>query len=252
MDQERNTIINAYKYAFNDGQIDANPAKELPRFQPSSDVKHCREFCPQTADELHEIAKLFFVNRKSEVLRWQLLFEAMTGLRTEEVVAMRMDAKPGQLGHVRSDGNMDVGRVKKGANPFVFIHVGFKEVLKAHAVWHAARYPNSPWYFPGREESALKPVGKRALAHRLGQLRGKIGRKITSHGMRAFYVLIRRSQGVSDAIIAWEIGHTSGGAVIESTYGSAPLNWQNGGGPNLKWLPNEKLAWKSIKPIDAP
>ena len=240
-------MVNAYKYALNEDKIDSNLAKSLPRFQPSSDVQHCREFCPQHATELHGVAALLFSNHKSETLGWQLVFEAMTGLRTKEVVGLRMDAKPGQPGHVRADGNLDMGRCKKGANPFVFIHSGLKSVLKAHAVWHAARYPNSPWYFPGREEPNLKPIGKGALAHRLNQLRSQIGRKITSHGMRAFYVLIRRSQGVSDAIIAWEIGHTSGGAVIESTYGSAPLNWQNGGGPNLKWLPKGKLAWEAIE-----
>jgi hypothetical protein len=252
VDQERNTMLNAYKYVFRKGLITAIPARDLPRFQPSSEVQHCREFCPQNADELHEIAKLLFKKRSSEVLAWQLLFEAYTGLRTEEALNLRTDAKPEEPGFVRPDGNMDVYRSKKGANPYVFIHDGLKELLDAHAKWKAVRYPKSPWYFPGREEPDLKPVDKQALAHRLWQLRKQIGRKITSHGMRAWYVLIRRSHGTPDSCIAWEIGHTSGGVLIAQVYGTVPSSWMNGGGPKLKWLPEGDPAWTVIAPFTSP
>jgi len=251
VDMERNTLNNAFKYALSEDLVSSNPVTNLPRFQPASGVKHCREFCPQNAAELHEIAKVLFKKRKSEVLAWQLLFEANTGLRTEEILRWRTDAKPGEPGFVRPDGNIDLGRCKKGANPYVFVHEGLRELLKAHSMWKAIRYPNSSWYFPCREASVDKPVHKGALAHRLHRLfgQGKLARKVTSHGMRAWYVLIRRSQGASDAIIAWEIGHTSGGAVIASTYGGVPENWRNGGGPNLKWLPEGDPAWADMEKI---
>jgi hypothetical protein len=78
---------------------------------------------------------------------------------------------------------------------------------------------------------------------------GKLNRKLTSHGMRAFYVLARRSQGATDEQIAWEIGHSSNGACVKTTYGGVPENWRNGGGPNLSWLPAvAKPAWETIPP----
>lgn len=87
----------------------------------------------------------------------------------------------------------------------------------------------------------------------------KLTKKLTSHGMRAFYVLIRRSQGASDEQIAFEIGHSSNGACIKNTYGSAPESWKNGGGPNLSWLPEvpawaelEKNGWKFPKTPKTP
>ena len=49
-----------------------------------------------------------------------------------------------------------------------------------------------------------------------------------------------RSQGATDACIAFELGHTSGGACVTSTYGGVPESWRNGGGPNLKWMPEGK------------
>lgn len=52
--------------------------------------------------------------------------------------------------------------------------------------------------------------------------------------MRAWYVLVRRSQGASDAQIAHELGHTSGGACITGTYGGVPDEWRRGEGPHMK------------------
>ena len=47
---------------------------------------------------------------------------------------------------------------------------------------------------------------------------------------------MRRSQGVSDAQIAAEIGDSSGAGIIASTYGSIPPNWSGSTAP-LGWLP---------------
>jgi hypothetical protein len=89
-------------------------------------------------------------------------------------------------------------------------------------------------------------VNKSSLAHALARLRFKIGRKITSHGLRAFYVTARRSHGVMDSQIAWEIGHTSGGATLAEVYGGVPPHWLAGDGPKLNWLPNGKPAWSTL------
>jgi integrase len=184
--------------------VPANPVSGFPRFQPDSAVHKCREFQPHNADELHTFIGWLFMDPRSESLAWQALFEANTGLRTEEALMLRTDAKnPGEAGYVSSDGNLHVVRVKHGINPFVHIHSDLKKLMKAHTVWKAIRFPDSPWFFPGRD--SCQPVHKCALSHALRRLREKFGRKITSHGMRAFYVLVRRSQGISDSVIAYEL-----------------------------------------------
>jgi len=50
-----------------------------------------------------------------------------------------------------------------------------------------------------------KHADKFALTQSLRRRRNTIGKKITSHAMRAFYVTVRRSHGIPDIQIAWEI-----------------------------------------------
>lgn len=245
VDLERNSLINAYKYAIRKGKITSNPVLYFPKFRPSSEVRHCREFAPQNADELHRIGRLLFELGREE-LAWQLLIEANSALRTSEVLQLRTDAREfGQPGYVDPEGNLHVGRIKKGINPFVHINSGLSAVLEAHAAWHAVRHPDNPWFIPG--EHIGQPMGRRALALALYHIRNQIGRKITSHGMRAFYVLIRRSWGINDAVIAVELGQGSGAGLIATTYGDVPPNWRNGGGPKLSWLPEGKPAWAELE-----
>src|SRR6266567_1182344 len=206
-DKERITLCNAFKLALRKEINTSNPVRNFPRHHPLSAVHQCREYQPQNSDELHEIARLFFSDPRSESLGWQLLYEANTGLRTEEVLRLRRDAKPGEPGHVAPDGKLHVIRSKNGVNPFVRIHQDLKALMKAHAAWLAIRYPESPWFIPGRDP--MQPADSGALAHALRRLRKQIGEKITSHGMRAFYVLVRRSQGTAENIIAWELGQRS-------------------------------------------
>ena len=84
----------------------------------------------------------------------------------------------------------------------------------------------------------------------LRQRREILGRKITSHGLRAFYVTNRRSHGIPDIQIAWEIGHTSGGQTLAAVYGGAPPHWLAGDGPKMAWLPKDKPAWEKRWPQD--
>lgn len=246
VDLERNTLNNAYKYALRKELITSNQVKDFPKFRPTTAVRHCREFKPENAKELHAIALLLFLSGREE-LAWQLLLEAYTGLRTSEVLMLRKDAKPGEPGYIDEQDNMFVRRLKGGINPFVHVHDGLKALLKAHAVWHALKHPNNPYFIPGKQ--AGQPMKRRALAHALWQLRSKIGRTIRSHGMRAFYVLIRRSWGIDDGVIAVELGQGSGAGLIATTYGDVPANWRNGGGPKLSWLPADpaKYAWAELE-----
>jgi len=245
VDLERNTLLSAYKYSFRKGLITGNPVAMFPRFHPTTAVKHCREFKPENAEELHTIAGLLFMAGLEE-LAWQLLFEAYTGLRTSEVLLLRIDAKSGEPGYIDAQGNMHVIRLKGGINPFVHVHDGLKALLKAHAVWHALRHADNPYFIPGKIDD--QPMERRALAHALWRLRSKIGRTIRSHGMRAFYVLVRRSWGIDDQVIAVELGQGSGAGLIATTYGDVPANWRNGDGPKLNWLPDPaQYAWAEFQ-----
>ena len=250
-DLELNTLNNALRWAVRKELVRLNPIVSRTRYHSSREARHCRECAPSGGDELHEIARLLFKSKRSETLGWQALFEANLGLRTGETLSLRMDARPDESGGLTADGeSLCVRRSKdpRRDNPYVFVHEGLKKLMAAHKRWHRQRYPNSPWYFPGRDRSKLLPVYKDALTKAMERLRkqGKLEKKITSHGMRAFYVLVRRSQGISDPQIAWEINHTGGVGTLESVYGGVPPHWLQGKGPKLKWLPKGEPAWRVI------
>jgi hypothetical protein len=60
-------------------------------------------------------------------------------------------------------------------------------------------------------------------------------------------VLVRRSQRATDAQIAAELGHLTGGSTVEKVYGGIPANWLNSGGPALRWEPSCAVAWAERK-----
>jgi hypothetical protein len=95
VDKERITLSNAFNYAKRKEIVTANPAAGFSRHHPLSAVKHCREFQPKNAEELHEIAALFFESSKRYrwALGFQLLLEANTGLRTSYRVAHQASAR---------------------------------------------------------------------------------------------------------------------------------------------------------------
>ena len=245
VDLDLNTLSNAFSWATRTELVDRNPLRDRPGYHTSAMVRHCRETMPANADEAHRVAGVFF-NRRSNsvVLGFQTLIEWLTGLRTAEAILLRTDAQPNEPGY--DDGKyLCVRRVKKqhAVNPFCLITPALRAVLDAHAEWKAARYQDSPWFLPSPDDPA-EHVGETALARALLRLDTKgCGHKVTSHGLRAGYVLIRRSQGATDAQIAAELGHLTGGSTVEKVYGGIPINWLNGGGPNLSWEPTTDPAW---------
>ncbi len=244
-DRELNTLNNAFRYAKRRGLIRLNPLANRPKYQPTNAVHHCREFMPGDAEQLHAGAALLFGHPHSAVLGFQMLFEAYTGLRTCEVLKWRTDSGADGFGYVMGQ-FLRVWRCKNQhlVNPYVNVHDGMVELLAAHKAWKEDHYPKSPWFFPSHFGGDC--VNKSALAHALRRLHRNGGKKFTSHAMRAFYVTVRRSQGATDALIAHEIGHQSGGATLAGTYGGVPPNWLNGGGPNLEWLPASERAWSVL------
>lgn len=241
-DLDLQVLASAIQWGVSKRIVETNPmATGRPTFATGS-VVSCRESAPLTSEELHWIAASFFESPKSEVLGWQVLLEGFTGCRTSEVVALRWDAKPREPGFI--DGQyLWLKRSKGGVNPFALIHPALGQLLSALKAWREHRHPLSPWFLP----SPMKiggPITTAALAHSLRLARTKIGRRITSHGMRSFYVTARRSQGISDGQIAAEIGDKTGAAIIASTYGSIPPNWQ--GLEKIEWIPKTGPAWDTL------
>ena len=245
VEKELSTLANAFRWAVRCELTPSNPLAERPSYQPPSEIVHCRDKAPTSAEELHAVAAVLFATPQSEVLAFQMLLEAYTGLRTCELLKWA----PGQIygTETTDDKNLYVYRGKKQAanNPYVFIHPGLEALLPVYRKWLAKRYPNATSGFPGH---GVPIVGDRSLTHRLRLLfkTGKLPRLLSSHGMRAFFVLIRRSQGIADEQIAFELGHSSNGATIRSTYGGVPQSWRNGGGPHLDWLPTGEPAWAML------
>lgn len=123
-------------------------------------------------------------------------------------------------------------------------------------LWHDTRYPKSPWFFPSYS-APEQAVGVQSLAHALRREvtelieAGKLPQdaRRTSHGMRAFYVWVRRSEGIADGIIAAEIGDVTGAAIITKHYGPLPPNWRDSKEGKVTWLPGvDKETGKQILP----
>lgn len=245
IDLELGVLSSVLNWAVNTGLSEVNPiAIGRPKFRPKT-VKHCRDAMPLDGNELHALAAHLFEVRQSEALGWQLLLEAMTGCRTSEVLRMRWDAKHrGEAGFIENDW-LWLKRSKGGVSPFVFIHPALRECLEAMKRWRVWRYPDSPWFIPSYRDNG-EPVHRTSLTHALAKAAPLIsaGHR-TSHGLRAYYVTMRRSEGIKDGQIADEIGDKSGAAIVVSSYGAVPPNWR--GSAALSWLPTEgKPAWSVL------
>lgn len=244
VDMELATLAGVLRWATFHGKLDSNPLAQRPAFRDRKKVKHCRNFMPQTIDELHNLARALFEDPRSESLGWQLLLEALTGCRTSEILALRWDAKnPAQPGFIDRS-HLWLNRCKGGINPYVEIHPALADALDALKRWRVSReMTETPWFIPSHRNPG-HAVEKQSLTHALKRIAKLIcGEHRTSHGLRAFYVTVRRSLGISDGQIAAEIGDVSGAPIIISTYGAIPPNWAGRAG--LSWTPQEP-AWSVL------
>jgi len=239
VDLEIVTLKNAVRWAVRKDLLQTDPFKHITvSSYRKPTVKHCRESAPRSGDELHDLAGALFDSKRSQVLGWLTLITAMVGCRISEMLALRTDAKQGEPGNI-TNGVLWLRRKKKGANNFFVMHDDLKECLRHFDLWRQKQGPRvreSVWWFPGK--IAGQPVEIQALTHAL-QRAGKIVAKAarTAHGLRSFYVTCRRSQGASDAQIALEMGHLSGGREIVRTYGDATPE-------KVHWMPSEgDPAW---------
>jgi hypothetical protein len=208
---------------------------------------------PADAEELHAAAGILMEVPASKVLGFQMLVEALTGLRGIETLPLQRDAGPNEPGWITPDGkSLCVRRAKnqESVNPFCAIHPALKEVLDALNCWIDENHPGSPWYFPSSLRPG-RPVAKGSLAQALRRIQPRLPRKIRGHGLRAFFVTVRRSHGVPDVQIAWEIGHTSGGKTLGDVYGGVPPHWLTGDGPRMSWAPRGARAWSTVAAASA-
>jgi len=241
-DVDLQTLSNLMWFAVLEGHLTSNPVIGRAKHRKAESVKHCRESMPASGDVVHQLARELFKVPASESAGWQLLFEAYTGARTSEVLGLRMDSSmKGAPGYVEGS-FLYVRRGKRGINPFIQIDADLRELMEAHKAWHQRRYPTSPWYFPGA--SIALPLIRRTLTQRLGVICPRLRiPPVTSHGLRSFYVTLKRSQGMANEQVACLIGDKTS-SLIESVYGSLPAVWS--GGDPLSFTPkNGPKAWET-------
>lgn len=261
VDIELVTLSNIYRFAVRNARktgVTTNPiGSDREKYSKPNTVRHCRQCQPENGDELHALANYLFNDPHSEVLGWQLLFEAMIGHRTKEILQLRTDAKkayePGFLQKHKCappsiPRQVELGKTSllylynsdsaKGTYPFVMIHRALNECLKAHANWKVRRFSESPWFFPSRKNQK-NHVDKHSLTRALARITPAMGLPHrTSHGMRSYFVNVLRSNGVPDFEIALMVGQKTGGREIVDVYGKIPAG-------KLTWVPvkNHPPAW---------
>lgn len=244
------TLRNAIRHGISIGQLDRDPVDAWPRFRSGLAVRHCRDSAPASGDELHRLAAYIFRSPIMAPVGWWLLLLALTGCRRSEVLDLRMDAGPREPGFVEGQW-IWLRRRKGGINPFALITPPLKDCIEAHHAWHRKAFPDHPYWIPHRHDKQ-SPAPADSLGKALGRACKALGLPHRHpHALRAFYVTVRRSQGIADAQIAAEIGDATGASIIASTYGAVPPNWQ--GGPELGFLPlTAPLAWGPDSPIFRP
>lgn len=264
------TLNNVLTWALRAGHIKVNPFGQKgyrrPSYQNPDKIAHCRDFMPQSADELHQIASQLFAGEESQVFGWAYLLEALTGMRGADTRQLRIDAK--LVGLDYEPGFMDSKflyiirskrqKGKKATNQRIRLddperpHI--RPLLNALLDWRKTRFPDSPWFLPSPRQPA-QPISEEGLTQALRSVTATLTLpKRTAHGARAYYTTARRCQGIEDNQIAFELGHStgSGGDLVREVYGDPPANWQ-GLANVFTWVPDQTkkdavpIAWQKFK-----
>jgi hypothetical protein len=264
-DLELNSLSCMCAWAVATERLAANPFASRPRFRRADDVTHCHQRMPGSDEELHQIlAWLFSSDQPShQVAGGWLACCALTGLRPGEPATLQRHAElaqppanprdlaPGTVFKAR-DGRrmMKVQRLKNGQNPYVHLHPAASDFLDTWRQWLEAdpELKASPYWFPqpGHPDRPL------IWDSHTGPLNDALRDAAAGTGLpaykphgfgRAYYVRVRRSQGADDTAIASELGQTSNGELIRSTYGD-PADMA--GGAQFDWLPDAKPDAKAL------
>lgn len=242
-------LSNALDWAKRKKKIKQNPITDRAWYHKASKSRHAKDVAPTSSEEVHSTAAVLFnEGEECESMGWQYVWSASTGTRRSEILRLRADAGPGVPGYVR-DGKYFCMRPskQKEINPldYITLRPDQKITLEAHQAWLKKKYPKAKWWFPGRYGTGV--ISKDSLGHKLDELykAGKLPRKLTPQGARSHYVLMRRSWGVQDSVIAAEIHHRGDLKTLIQVYGMVPSGWLDKP-PRFKWLPR-RPAWLMFK-----
>jgi integrase len=222
-----------------------------------------------------------------------LAWNNLTGLRAGEPFYLRRHAALTEEPHrpdlqppgavfpfgVNSGGSpqgvMKVQREKNGQNPYVTLHPAAASFLSTWSTWLDSQFGNqqsaigNPMvWFPSPEDPAqplcplrLKKGHLEPDTTRLNDLLSqacdelKLPHMTPSGFGRAFYTRVRKSQRVSNAVIAEELGQTTLGKLIRTTYGRGDDMF---GSQRYDWLPEDKdhkpiaPAWSLLANLETP
>lgn len=255
VDLELNALAQLCRWAVADERMDHNPFAQRPRFRSSKSIVHCHAKQADSDEELHQLARHLFSRSASVVSGARLLFATMTGLRPGEHAFLRWDARGASSKH-RAPGEqftdthgrrlLAVQREKHGINPGVEIHATLGEFLDVWRAYTLERFPGCPWMFPNN--AGTGPCDADTLSRDLLPTCAALGLPPrTGHAARAFYVSVRRSQGLNDSDIASHLGHRSGEKIVVRIYGD-PGDIRGTG--RLDWLPADGTApaWELLRP----
>jgi integrase len=255
------------------GRIHSNPFSKRPRFATTK--KHRHEACTDDDEALHRVLAWLFASelhtqtystqeaganaRLLVLAAGTIAWCALTGLRSgEPATLLRLppladcltntrNLLPGAISRDRQGVlRMIVTRNKHGQNPFVTIHPVAESFLCAWRAWLALYSSTEEHLFPlgTHDDTTLNRALNRAsealeLPH------------YSPHGFgRAYYVKVRRSQGCDDSAIASDLGQTTNGELIRSTYGD-PQDLV--GGAFFDWLPADCApAWNLLNRVASP
>lgn len=257
VEHELSMLSNLCAWAQSEGLYNANPFADRPVFHTDADVRHCHAVACESDEELHVL--LSHLAQKQAVLAGWLCYQALTGQRPSEPGALQWAPRwsggrpqPGTLYTRRVDGVetqfLAVVRKKRGQNPAVRVHPALSSFVAAWRAYHAAHWPESPWWFPNEKypsQGFLDGHARGSLNRWVSTLCHDLGLSHhTLHSFRAFYVRVRRSQGALDAVIASEIGDGNV-RLIRTTYGD-PEGIV--GDERFDWLPAApaKPMWETL------
>ena len=222
--------------------VRVNPIAQRRRYQKRKMVNNCTQFMPMSDEELHDlIADIMANSRFNTMTGHQGALEALTGGRTSEILQLLANAEHGQPGYW-NDEYLYINRIKDGIYPYVIMHEPLRQALVAAKKFKDKHHPRAKYLLVGK--GGIVPPFHDSLTHALQASAKRLGLgPKTSHGLRAYYVRVCRSQGIPDQEIGMRLGHRSGVSLIKDTYG---LN-EPGlfGQKKLDFMPeNELPAWE--------
>lgn len=239
-------------------RLDVNPFEKRPKYVQDEEIQHCHRYMPDNDEQFHAILRRIFSSTEPlDVIAgaW-LTFGALTGLRPHEPGFLlrvprvnkfpaHLESEPDGLVFPMPDGTtrMKVRRGKSGQNPTVTIHPVLDDFLSTYTAWlkiHTSSFNLQPSpLFPCPIDRLRDVLHKATTELKL--------REMHPHGfMRAYYVRVQKSAGKDAAIVAAELGQTTGGSLIRSVYGNPSDPF---GGGLYDWQPTgEAFAWALLLP----